>query len=88
MRDTRDVRTAWCDHLLARLVAAIAREAPAGLGLWEGLGAVIDAPSGELLLELRRIERGGGDQERAKRLGLDVLAAWRRAGEAWQAKAA
>ncbi len=79
-------REAWCQRLLERLSAAIAREAPEGIGRWDEAWQRVDRPSRELLLELRRIERGGGDPERAKRLGMDVLTAWRYAGGEWRTR--
>lgn len=81
-------RSEWTEKLCSRLSAAIARETPAGLGSWEPAWEMVAAPSRALLQELGRYEREGGDQEAAKRLGLDVLAAWRRAAMRWRAKVA
>lgn len=71
---------AWCDWFCARLHAAIARDAPAGLGRLDAAWEMVEVPSRALLTEIRKLEAGAGDKERAKALGMEVLAAWRRAG--------
>lgn len=75
----------WCERLLSRLSAAIAKEAPAGVGAWDEAWSRVELSSRALLDELRGIEGGGGDRERAKGLGLDVLAAWRHVGARFRA---
>jgi hypothetical protein len=74
----------WGDWFCQRLDVAIARETPGGLGAWPGAWEAVKEPSGALLAELMEIDRGRGDKEAAKRLGVEVLVAWRRAGVKWQ----
>lgn len=69
----------WTAHLCRRLHAAVIREVPAGIGAWDEAWRIVEAPSAALLRELERIERGRGSRERAKRLALAVLEAWRTA---------
>lgn len=78
----------WGDRLCRRLDMAIARETPERIGAWPPAWELVKDESGALLAELLRIDRGEGDQERAKQLGLEVLAAWRRAAMKWRAQAA
>lgn len=68
---------AWCDWFLVRLEAAIAREAPPGIGGYAPAWERVEAPSAALLGELARVEAGTGSREEATRLGQAVLAAWR-----------
>lgn len=75
----------WCDHVCVRLHARIARETPAGLGAWDPVWDLVEAPSRALMEELARIERGEGATETAKALGVEVLAAWRRSAMQWEA---
>lgn len=75
----------WCAALAERLTAAILREAPPGLGWWDPAWELVRAPSEALMQELKAIEEGGGSRDRARQLGLDVLAAWRHAAERWRA---
>lgn len=75
----------WCDYMLARLAAAIAKEAPAGIGTWDEAWIRVDRSSHELMAEIHRIDAGGGDKEKAKRLGVDVLNAWRHVGARFRA---
>lgn len=74
----------WGDRLCRRLEAAIAKETPKGVGAHPPAWEVVKAETGALLAELLRIDRGEGDKETAKRLGLEVLAAWRRAVGEWE----
>lgn len=69
----------WGDRLCRRLDEVLASETPAGLGAWPPAWEVVKEQSGALLAELLLIDRGEGDKDTAKRLGLEVLAAWRRA---------
>ncbi len=71
--------------MIARLAAAITREAPAGIGAWPTAWEMVDEPSRLFLEELLRVEQGKGDAQVAVRLGQDVLAAWRRAAMKWRA---
>jgi hypothetical protein len=73
----------WCDWFCRRLALAIAKDTPGGIGRWDAAWTVVEEPSNALIEEIRRIESGEGDKECAKALGVDVLAAWRRAGMMW-----
>jgi hypothetical protein len=85
MRRERLSDPEWCEWVCRRLHAAIAQETPEGLGAWDPAWDVVEQPSRALLEELEQVERGQGDRERVKRLGVDLLAAWRRAGVRWTA---
>lgn len=76
----------WIDRVRARLSAAIAREAPAGIGAWDRVWEIVDAPTRALELELAKLEDGEGRREYATDLGVELLAAWRRAGQEWLAQ--
>ena len=74
----------WTDRLSDRLHELVSAEAPAGLGTWAPAWEIVEAPSGELLDELSRIEDGGGSRDRAKRLAVRLREAWREAGQQYR----
>ena len=78
-------RREWTDTLCRRLSAAVAREAPAGLGQWEGAWYRVEAPSRSLLDALAVFEATGreADKQATVRLAGDVLDAWRTAAAEW-----
>lgn len=74
----------WGEHLCQRLVAAIGREVPPEVWRWDRAQRMVEEAEGALDEEIRRLNRGHGDRQRAIRLGLEVLAAWRAAVQEWR----
>lgn len=77
-------RTDWCDEVCHRVVAAVGREAPRGLGTWDEAWRMVEAPSDDLLEALRAFEdREADDKAHIVALAEALLDAWREAGEAY-----
>jgi hypothetical protein len=73
----------WCDRFCARLSAAIAKQSVPGLATWDRLLEFVEDAEYECAMEVARIDDGGGDRERAGRLGLGVVHSWGRARAAY-----
>lgn len=76
----------WCDHVLVRLEARVRQEAPAGIGAWEPVWRMVEAPSRALFEAIAEVRAGRGDPDEVVRRGVAVREAWRTAGDAWQAR--
>ena len=80
-------RSERAQRICRRLADAVSRDAPAGLGAWDGAWALVEEPSNRFLDALDRWERTGAeeDQYAVQEAADAVAAAWAEAARQWEA---